>query len=491
MMNILIVSSEVSPFAKTGGLADFAGSLPIALRQLGHDVRVITPKYNMSDEHSLQLSPVVEHLDVPISNRLETCAVLEGTLGGTVPIYFVQNDTYYHRDHLYGDSQGDYPDNAERFIYFSRSILEICKAVHFVPDILHCYDWQTGLVPVYLRKFYQADPFFEHTAAVFTICDISRQGLFWHYDMHLTGLGWDLFTPDGLEYYGKINLLKGGLLWADILTTVSPTYSRDIQRKEHGHGMEGVLQYRSEDLYGVVNGVDYTDWNPATDPYIAKNYHANTLSRKKSCKKQLLKEFELPTVLSRPVLGMVSHLTAPKGLDLLEDVLDALMKLPLFLILLGTGHEKYHTLFHHFRDTYPEKIGVRFEQTNTLEHKILAGADMLLIPSRYEPCGFRQIYSLKYGTIPIVHAVGGLNDTVKAVHVEKNIGTGITFSKYQADRFLNAIQEGLLAYQDKKSWRALQQRAMAEDFSWSSSAKEHEALYHKAREKFSASDTSR
>lgn len=485
-MKILIVSSEVLPFAATGGLAELAGSLPVSLKKLGHDVRVMTPKYKVIDEKTFPFSTLIDKIGIPISNRIDNSTILEGALGESVPVYFIKNDSYYGRDDLYGDLQGDYPDNAERFIYFSRSILEVCKAMNFAPDVLHCADWQTGLIPVYLNKFYHKDPFFAQIATVFTIYNLAYQGLFWHYDMHLTGLDWDLFTPDGLEYYGKINLMKGGLLWTDILSTISPTYSEEIQTKESGHGLEGVIQYRSNDLYGVVNGVDYTVWNPETDTLIAQNYSANALAGKTACKKDLLNVFELPVNTDLPVIGMVSHLDDQRGCDLTAEIIDDMMKLELYFIIMGTGYEKYHKLFHYMREKYPEKMGVRFEYDTTLDHKILAGADMFLMPSRYEPCGSHQLYSLKYGTIPIVHSVGGLNDTVKMFQPKENIGTGIKFYNYQAEDLLNAIKNGMDVYQEKTSWHPMIVRAMAEDFSWDFSAREYEKLYHKAFEKLSS-----
>ena len=485
-MKILIVSSEVFPFAKTGSLADFAGFLPQALKKLGHDVRVLTPKYKVTDEKALELSTLVEHLDVQISNRFEPCSVLEGCLEDeAVPVYFIKNEGYYRRDHLYGDSQGDFPDNAERFIYFSRSVLEVCKAVDFIPDVLHCCDWQCGLVPVYLDKFYRQDPRLADIASVFTIYNLSHQGLFWHYDMHLTGLGWDLFTPDGLEYYGKINLMKGGLLWADILATVSPTYSREIQSKEFGHGLEGVLQYRSDELYGVLNGVDYNTWNPENDPLIAKNYSMEDLKGKQVCRRALLQDFSLEDDADRPVIAMISYLDSQKGADLVADCIEKILALDLYFILMGTGQEKFHRLFHHIREKYPQKMGLRLEHDSTLQHKILAGADMLLKPSRYEPWGARQIYALKYGTIPIVCAAGSLNDSVKNFISEENIaaGTGLIFDDPTSEALLEAIHRALNIYQTQKNWKALQGRAMQEDFSWEVAAGEYERLYNKAREK--------
>lgn len=477
VMKILIVSSEVVPFARHTDLADFAGALPVALSRLGHDVRVITPKYKVTDETTFGLRPVVETMNVPISTRLEPCTILEGRIASEIPIYFIKNNTYYQRDQLYGDSQGDYPDNAERFIYFSRSIAEACKQVNFLPDIIHCNDWQTGLVPVYLRQLHKADPAFANTALVYTIHNLGYQGLFWHYDMHLTGLGWELFTPDGLEYYGKINLMKGGLMWADTITTVSPTYAAEIQTQEHGHGLEGVLQYRSEDLFGIVNGVDYTAWNPETDPHISQNYSASDLSGKSGCKKALLQTLDLAAKATTPVIGMIAPLDNQKGSDLLEGCLERLLILDACFVLAGTGHEKYQKLFQYFADKYPKKFGLRLSSDEILVRKILAGADLLLFPARYEPCGTIQMYSLKYGTIPIVHVTGGLNDTVKTFQANTDTGTGFKFSTYTADALLSVITTALQAYEEKKSWKALMLRAMAEDFSWAVTAQHYANLY--------------
>lgn len=479
-MKILIACSEVFPFAKTGELGDVAGSLSVSLKKLGHDVRIITPKYKVTDEKKFKLRQVVETMGVPISNRIEDCSILEGQLNESVPVYFIKKDNYYHRDELYGDLQGDYPDNAERFIYFSRSIPETCKAIDFSPDMLHCNDWQTGLVPVYVRKLYQDDPFFSQTAVVYTVHNLGYQGLFWHYDMHLTGLGWDLFTPNGLEYYGKINLMKGGLLWADVISTISKKYSQEIQTKDYGHGLEGVLQFRSDDLYGIINGVDYTVWNPEIDPLIAQNYYVKSLTGKVTCKRELLKKFGLPVKVDLPIIAMISRLDDQKGFDLLAEILDKLMALDLYFILLGTGHEKYHKLFSHIAEKFPKKVGIRLEHNTTLAHKIIAGADIFLMPSRYEPCGRNQIYSLKYGTVPIVRATGGLDDTVKTFQPKAGTGTGIKFNTYKAENLLNAIKKALKTYKDKKLWKELKLRGMKEDFSWDFSAKEYEKLYNKA-----------
>lgn len=480
-MKILIVSPEIAPFVPECGLAEFASFLPEALKQRGHDVRVITPKYKITEEAAFGLRLCVERLDIPISNRKEPCSVLEGRLRQSVPAYFVKNDTYYRRDYLYGDSQGEYPDNAERFIYFSRSIPEICKALRFFPDVIHCCDWQSGLVPVYLGEMYRKDPDFAETGTLFTVYKLASQGLFWHYDMHLTGLGWDLFTPDGIEYYGKINLLKAGVMWADIISTVSPTYSKEIQAKEFGVGLEGVFQYRSKDLYGVIHGVDYSVWNPETDPLIAKTYSAKSLKGKHTCRKALLEAFHLPLETTQPVIGMISPLKDEKGIDFVTDTLEQMMNLGLSLIIMGTGTEKYHKLFHLMRDKYPQQLGVLLEDEPAMAHKIVAGADMLLMPSRYEPCGLHQLYALKYGTIPIATAIGNLNDTIKPFDPEKNSGTGFLVGQQQASALLAVIESACAAYQNHAVWNALIRHAMAEDFSWDATAKAYEHLYQQAQ----------
>jgi starch synthase len=300
--------------------------------------------------------------------------------------------------------------------------------------------------------------------------------------MHLTGLGWELFTPDGLEYYGKINLMKGGLIWSHIINTISPTYAQEIQTRDFGHGLDGVLQYRRDDLYGVVNGVDYTVWNPASDTLITSTYTPGDLSGKDRCKQALLQEHGLPEKTSVPVLAMISPLENQKGCDLLADILEQLMERDLYLLISGTGHEKYQKLFQRMVEKYPQKIGLHLEFDQSLIHRVLAGADMLLMPSRQEPCGENQLYALKYGTVPIVRATGGLHDTVEPFRTGQDTGTGFAFSEYEPEALLNAIIEALNAYQDQETWKALMLRGMQQDFSWDASAQAYEQLYQKAIE---------
>jgi len=419
-MKILIASPEIVPFAKTGGLADVSGALPKALEKLGEDVTAIMPKYRAVDDKKFGLEYTGINIQVPISNRIEEAKIYKGYINShqpvankEIPIYFIDKKEYYDRPYLYGTPAGDYPDNAERFIYFDRAILETCKTIGLKPDVIHCHDWQTGMVPVYLKTLYKDDPFFKETSTLFTVHNLGYQGLFWHLDMHLTNLGWDIFSPDGIEFYGKINILKGGLVYSDAITTVSKTYSQEIQTKEYGCGLDGVLRKRKDDLYGVENGIDYEEWNPATDKYLSAKYLKENLSGKWDCKKDLLNIYGLKASKEVPVLSVISRLADQKGFDLIAEIMDDLMKLDVQFVLLGTGEDKYHKLFEDIGKKYPSKAGIKIGFDNALAHKIEAGADMFLMPSRYEPCGLNQLYSLKYGTIPIVRATGGLNDTIE------------------------------------------------------------------------------
>lgn len=488
-MKILIASPEIVPFAKTGGLADVTGALPKALQRLGEDVTVIMPKYQIVDKKN-NLEYAGKKIHVPISDRVEEALIYRGYINSKfqnkdIPIYFIDKKEYYNREYLYGTPQGDYPDNAERFIYFARAIIETCKTIGLRPDVIHCNDWQTGMVPVYLKTLYKNDPFFKDTATVFTVHNLGYQGLFWHLDMHLTNLGWDIFTPEGIEFYGKINILKGGLVFSDIVTTVSKTYSLEIQTKEYGYGLEGVLKKRKDDLYGVINGIDYDDWNPLTDGYIKAKYSKENLSGKWECKKELLKIYGLTPSKEIPVIAVISRLADQKGFDLIADIIDDLMKLNVQFVLLGTGEEKYNKLFEDIGKRYPAKAVIKIGFDNALAHKIEAGADMFLMPSRYEPCGLNQLYSFKYGTIPIVRATGGLNDTVQNYDPVKRTGNGFKFSEYSSNALFSTIKKAIEIYRDFSQWNRLIINAMSEDFSWDRSAREYVELYKKAKAKIS------
>lgn len=474
-MKILLVSSEAIPFAKTGGLADVSGALPKALARLDQDVTLILPKYRQVDETRFPLEKTSLELKVPVGQRLEAAEVFSVKMEPNYRVLLIRKDSYYDRENLYGSPSGDYEDNAERFIFFCRAALEIARKVR--PDLIHCHDWQSALVPVYLKTLYQADARLARVASVFTIHNIGYQGLFWHYDLPLTNLGWELFTPQALEFYGKLNFLKGGIVFADAVTTVSRKYMEEIQSPEFGAGLEGVLRDRRRDLHGILNGVDYDDWSPANDPFIRAKYGRERISGKKACKTDLQKEFGLPVAENVPVIGIISRLAEQKGFDLITSAMDDLMKEGIQLIMLGTGDEKYHLLLDSLAKKYPDQIGLKIAFDNVLAHKIEAGADMFLMPSRYEPCGLNQIYSLKYGTVPIVRAVGGLDDTIEDYHPGNRQGNGFKFRDYSSSALLGAVRRALQAYRDPIAWKELMIRGMAADFSWDRSARTYLQVY--------------
>ena len=477
-LRLLLISSEVEPFAKTGGLADVAGALPQALATLGHDVRVLMPKYRGVERHGT-LRTAVPRVRVPIGDRTTEGALLEGRLGRAVPVYFLAHDHYYDRPALYGTGQGDYLDNCERFIFFCRGALEALRALGWTPHVIHANDWQSGLVPVYLETLYKDDPALGEVGTLFTIHNLAYQGVFWHFDMPLTGLGWDLFTPAGLEFYGKLNFLKGGLVFADVLNTVSKTYAQEIQTAEFGCGLEGVLQYRRADLHGVVNGIDVAAWDPATDRDLTKPYSAEDLAGKAACKQALAQELGIDAD-GAPIIGIVSRLAAQKGLDLVLEALPELVDAGFELALLGAGEPGLETAFGEAARASRGRIAIRAGFDNALARRIYAGADMFLMPSRYEPCGLGQMISMRYGTIPIVRRTGGLADTVVEARPARRTGTGFGFAEPTARALLEAATRALAAYREPALWRQLQRNAMAQDFSWPASAREYVALYRKA-----------
>jgi starch synthase len=479
-MKILYATSEVAPFSRAGGLADVSQALPLYLARLGHEVVVVTPKYRFSS----QPKPAVKNLDlaleVPISWVKKSAQVFQSSLREPLPVYLIGRDDLYDREGLYGNEYGDYQDNAERFVFFSRAVLELCAALKWRPDVIHCHDWQTGLIPVYLKTLYRAHPELHDTATLFTIHNLGYQGLFWHYDLHLTGLGWELFTPQGLEFFGKINLMKGGIIFADILNTVSPTYRREILTQENGFGLEGVLRNRSGDLYAVLNGVDYEIWNPQNDPHLPAPFSSTALENKKVGKARLQERFQLKRKAECPIVAVISRLLDRKGLDLIRQVFTRLMDLDMEVIVMGQGVDQYQNWALELAKKYPGQIGLEMNYQDSLAHQIQGGADMLLMPSRYEPCGLDQMYALRYGTIPIVRGVGGLDDTVEDYNLQTDQGTGFKFRDYEADKLLQTVQRALGVYRDKPRWSRLLQRAMAQDFSWARSAVEYQALYQKA-----------
>lgn len=482
-LKILVVSAEVAPFAKTGGLADVAGALPRALSALGHDVRVLMPWYKkLADDgvaaptlkKGVKLDPATLPEEMPKVFDLRSSLLP----GSKVPAYFVDQPAYFGRDGFYGDGSGDFADNGDRFIFFARAVLAAVRALGFKPDVIHLNDWHTGFVPVILRTQLNDDPFFAHTGTLFTVHNLAYQGLFPDWQHGRTGLDWGLFNPESMEFYGQLNTMKGALLFADLINTVSPRYAEEIKTQEFGCGLEGVMRGRSADLSGIINGLDYQEWDPAKDAFLPHAYSAEKLAEKAKVKAALKKELGLPED-DVPLVAMVTRLDNMKGLSLVDEVTDYLMHLDLQFVLLGTGEPRFHESFSRLAEYYPEKASVNLKFDNGLAHRIEAGADLFLMPSRFEPCGLNQLISLRYGTVPLVRAVGGLADTVHEFEPRTGKGNGFVFNEYSSMALFNAVQRALEIYKDKATWAKLQRNGMAEDHSWSASAKEYEKLYRK------------
>jgi starch synthase len=492
-LKILIASPEVVPFAKTGGLADVCGALPKALAKLGHQVKVILPKYRMVDSRKFGLSEVeAEFPQIPVGDKQKSISVKRHFTGPQeVEWLFLANDEYFDREELYKDqSTGfDYEDNDQRFIFFARGTLEVLKSLNWQPDIIHANDWQSALIVAYLKTLYAGDEFFKDTVTVFSIHNLAYQGNFPKKTFDKMGVSKDLFYPTSpFEFWGKVNFMKAGISYADVVNTVSETYAVEIQSgPEFGHGLEGVLRARNADLYGIVNGIDYDVWSPKNDKLISHSFSSDDLSGKRKNKKLLLKLCSLP--LSKkdvPLIGIISRLADQKGFDLLAQIADELLSLDLQMVILGTGDEKYHRLFTAMRAKYPKKISVNLLFDNPLAHLIEAGSDMFLMPSRYEPCGLNQLYSLKYGTVPVVRKTGGLADTIEDYDPKTGAGTGFVFKDYDPAELLDTIKLALRVYEDKEAWAKLMKNGMEKDFSWESSARKYVELYRKAQEKAKA-----
>ncbi len=483
-LSVWFLASEVAPFAKTGGLADVAGSLPDALKKLGVDVRVGLPFYRMAKEKNFPVREAAAALEVPLGDETLKGDVLETSTAGGVPVYLFDREDLFDRPNLYGTPEGDYYDNLERFTFFSHAALLFAKEAGLQFNVVHCHDWQTGLIPVYLKTLYRKESFFSHLSSVFTIHNLGYQGLFPADKLPTCGFPVSEFHPEGLEYWGQMSLLKAGIVYADAITTVSPRYSQEIQTPEFGMGMDGILRKRSEDLYGILNGADYTSWNPATDRHITDHYSLRNMAGKRKCKAGLIKELGLHRrFVDRPVLGMVSRLAAQKGSDLLGQIVEDVVRLDAGLVILGAGEDNYQALFLELARKYPESVAVTIGFDEGLAHRIMAGSDMLLVPSRYEPCGLTQIYALKYGTIPIVRATGGLDDTIQQFDQNSGEGTGFRFVQYETGPFLDQIKEALKVFEDRPGWMRLVESGMRADFSWEKSARDYVSLYEKVRER--------
>lgn len=479
-LKILIVASEMAPYAKTGGLADVIGSLPRSFTKRGHEVLVVIPAYASVMERfsgnrlSLKESILVNGIDQSIT--LLTLKSKPAQPG----ICFVANDYFFERSELYRDSETgkDYVDNDERFSFFARASLMAARAMDFRPDIVHLHDWQSGLIAVYLKNS-PSDGFFTKSKIVLTIHNLAYQGTFKGNREKTLDLPKELFYATGaLEFYGKVNFLKGAIVFADKITTVSPTYAEEIQSTaELGCGLEGVLKKRSHDITGILNGVDYSIWSPSRDKFLTKKYRPSNLSGKKANKTELLNEANLPQRATVPLVGMVTRLADQKGLDLIEKAAEQLFSRDLQIVILGTGDAHYHDLLSRLERMYPDKLKVWLKFDERRAHLIEAGADMFLMPSRYEPCGLNQMYSLKYGTVPIVRAVGGLVDSVDDFNESDLSGTGFVFRQYSAKAMITAVDRALGIYQKRRMWTRLMKSGMQKDFSWDAAAEKYEQLF--------------
>jgi starch synthase len=478
-LKVLFLSSEAVPFAKTGGLADVAGALPAALNRLGMDVRLVLPFYRIAREANLQTQVRLRNLEVPFGNGFLMTDVLESKTDEGVPSYLIEREDMYDRLNLYGNDRGDHYDNLERFSFFSHAILAFAKAISFIPDVIHCHDWQTGLVPALLKSDREKNSPLWGTPSVFTIHNIGYQGIFAKERLPVTGLPMtEFFHPEGLEFWGKISLLKAGIVYADAVTTVSPKYAQEIQTPEYGMGMEEIIKHWRGKLYGILNGADYRFWDPSVDPHISANYSFQKISGKNQCKESLIQEMKLdPALKNRPLLGMISRLGAQKGFDLLLHILDDIMALDVGLVILGSGDRTIATSMENASRRHPQRFGLVIGYDDALAHRIMSAADILLIPSQYEPCGLTQIYALRYGTVPVVRATGGLDDTIQEFDPRTGKGNGFKFAPYNPKAFLDRIRYAVDVFQIKKVWRNVMTNGMQEDFSWERSARKYVEIY--------------
>ncbi|EEH99794.1 MULTISPECIES: glycogen synthase GlgA [Clostridium] len=473
-MNILIVASEAHPFIKTGGLGDVIGALPVALNDLGADVRVVIPNYRDIKKEIKENLKYIDNFTVNVGWRNQYCGILEYEHEG-VKFYLLDNEYYFNRGGLYG-----YYDDGEKFAFFDRAVLEFVKHIDWVPDILHCNDWQTGMVPVLLKLEYSKEEKFKNMKTMFSIHNLFFKGMFDPKVLpELFGYDYESFNNGSLEHYGAVSFLKGGINYADKVTTVSKSYAEEIKTPEYGEQLEGLLRYRSSVLEGIVNGIDYKEYNPEEDKYIYSTYSVNDLENKKINKEELQKELGLTVNKDVPMIGLVSRLTHQKGCDLIINILEELLKEDIQVVVLGTGDYMYEESFKSFQGRHPNKISANIKFSNELAHKIYAASDMFLMPSLFEPCGLGQLIALRYGSIPIVRETGGLKDTVTPYNEYDETGNGFGFKNYRFEELLNIIKYALKIYENKDKWNNIVRQAMSADNSWEKSAKEYIEIYNK------------
>ncbi len=488
-MNILFATSEAVPFCKTGGLGDVCGSLPGEIIQLGHQPTVILPAFRQAMDSGQPIEPTGVTFEIPIGQKLVAGEFLQSKLPGTdVTVYLVKQNEYFDRPQLYQEDGEDYQDNCERFTFYCRAVLEAIPLLDLQTDVLHCHDWCAALLPAYLETLYHGQEAYDNIASLYTIHNLAYQGNFWHWDMALTGIDWKHFNWQQMEFYGNLNFMKSGIAFADAISTVSPTYAKEILRPPLSCGMEGMLQHRRNDLFGILNGVDYSAWNPTTDQFLnGNNYDADSYEvGKTACKAALQQTMGLPVNADVPLVASVGRLADQKGFDLIARVMQQWAANNSFVqwVILGTGDPKYHQVLGKLAEDYPQNIAVKLAFSNELAHQIEAGADMFMMPSQYEPCGLNQLYSLKYGTVPVVRATGGLADTVvdtTADTLADGTATGFAFAEYTSLALSDALSRGCETFADKRAWKQLIETGMSQDWSWSQSARRYIELYDQTR----------
>ena len=483
-LHIARVASEIIPFAKTGGLADVCGSLPRCLAGMGHRCSLFMPAYGMVLRKGLPIEATEVGFTISMAGRQVACRLLKTRLPSSdVEVYLIDQPQYFERESLYGDRQGDYRDNSERFAFFCKSVVHAIEQLDLRIDIAHCHDWQAGLIPAYMATGFGQYGWPHRAASVMTIHNLAYQGRFWHYDMALTGLDWRYFNWREMEFYGDVSYLKTGIVFADKVTTVSPTYASEIRRPEHGCGLDGVLRDRGDDLIGIVNGVDYDQWSPATDAFLPKTYDASTWrDGKAACKAHLQSLFGLPIEPSTPLVGIIGRMASQKGWDLIIETLRQwLNNRDVQWVILGTGQREYQDELQNLAAHVPHRLGLRLEFSDALAHNIEAGADLFLMPSQYEPCGLNQLYSLRYGTVPVVHATGGLVDTVVDANtdaVRTGTASGFSFHEYSISAMEDALERALALYRTQsQTWGQVVKTGMQQDWSWGQSAAKYLAIY--------------
>ena len=482
-LKVLLVASECVPFAKTGGLGDVAGTLPRFLQKLGHNVIIVMPLYSFIDKTKHNIQDAIEKMNVRVGHEHFICSVKKTTLARTVPVYFIDYEPFFNRPHPYHHSDfSDYPDNPKRFTFLSSAALQLCHELSFSPDIVHANDWHTAILPAYLKRFYMHDPLLANTASVLTIHNIAYQGRYDQYYYYYTGLPEEDFTPDKFECHHAVNFLKGGIYFADMINTVSRGYAEETLTPTGSHGLDFALQKKGKDYIGILNGVDYSEWDPETDPLIPVNYSVRDITGKYSCKRALQKQFGLQQAKRIPVIGMVSRLVEQKGFYVLTDCIESILdNMDVQFVILGTGDNQLETYYGSLQNRYPGKTGCYIGYSNELAHLIEAGSDLFLMPSVTEPCGLNQIYSLKYGTLPIVRATGGLNDTIENYNQKTGDGTGFMFWELSGKAIYNTVVWALDTYYSRKQhFKKLVKKAMEQQFSWEDSAREYIQLYKRA-----------